>query len=77
MIKKLEEEAVKQGLRDHHFELPEQKENVRSFWAECTMEIGASSGETTKFIYVEYRPDGVVHGRPMTKQELINKGMPS
>jgi hypothetical protein len=74
-IHRIEVDAVKRGLEESEYELPEQKENVRSFWAECSKEVGASSGEKTKFIYVEYQNDGTVHGRPMTKQELIDKGM--
>jgi hypothetical protein len=75
MIHQLEGDTVNAGLADPRFELPQQKENVRSFWAEFEHVIGASCGETTKFHYVEYRPDGIVHGRPMTERQLIEKGM--
>src|SRR5438105_1554421 len=32
--------------------------------------IGASTGEETKFVYAEYHISGVVHGRPITRDEL-------
>jgi hypothetical protein len=38
--------------------------------------VGASCGEVTDYIYVEFDQDGSVHGRPMTKQQLIDMGMP-
>jgi hypothetical protein len=36
--------------------------------------VGASSGEETNFVYVEWNAQGGVHGRPITADELRMKG---
>jgi hypothetical protein len=57
--------------------LPQLKPNVRMFWRvfpDLAFPIGASMGQETSYIYVEYNPSGPVHGRPMTREELIAKG---
>ncbi len=56
--------------------LPQLKPHVREFWREVVEldVVGASLGEETKFIYVTYQSCGIVHGRPMTKRELRQRG---
>ena len=47
------------------------------FWREITgltESIGASEGQATNYVYVEYHSSGAVHGRPITKRELRQKG---
>jgi hypothetical protein len=36
-------------------------------------EIGASAGEKTALIYVEYMNSGAVHGRPITREQINQK----
>ncbi len=71
IVKTMEETVV--TIPEH--ELPRPKENVRAFWGQYDQTIGAASGQETTYLYVEYLPDGTVHGRPMTKEQLIAKGM--
>ncbi len=47
---------------------------VRMYYRDLGRVIGASDGQETTFIYVEYGQAGPVHGRPITKQELREKG---
>lgn len=58
-------------------ELPRPKDHVRAFFQEFDFEVGASQGQRTNFIYVEYHTSGVVHGYPITETELESKGMQS
>src|SRR5882724_1128165 len=39
----------------------------RTYWARLTDVIGASAGEKTQFLYVEYLNTGNVHGWPITE----------
>jgi hypothetical protein len=75
MIEQFEMEAVTgQG----HEIFPRHKENVRMFWREFAnlgFAVGASEGEETRYIYVEYNSSGPVHGRPMTLEGLRAKGV--
>lgn len=50
--------------------------NRRMFFVDTGHSIGASAGEETSFVYVEYLSSGEVHGRPMTEMELRRKGAP-
>jgi len=36
--------------------------------------VGASEGQETTYIYVEYNSSGPIHGRPMTATGLQAKG---
>ena len=45
----------------------------RTFYVEMGAVIGASSGEKTKILFVEYVNSGKVHGRPITQKELDDK----
>jgi hypothetical protein len=71
LIEQMEMAAVRIPER----ELPRVHPTVRAFWSEQGEVIGAIAGEETKYIYVEWDLCGAVHGRPMTKQELISRGM--
>jgi hypothetical protein len=42
----------------------------RVYYRKIDREIGASRGERTRFILVEYHNSGLVHGRPITATEL-------
>ena len=73
LVERIEMEAVRREAQ----ELPRHKPHVRAFWAEFGEVIGASNGQETTYIYVEWHRNGAVHGRPMTWLELIRKGMPA
>jgi hypothetical protein len=45
----------------------------RTFYRDMGRVIGASAGERTQFIFVEYVNSGTVHGRPMTWREIQEK----
>ena len=45
-----------------------------SFWRDMGRVIGASAGEETNLIYVEWSKSGFVHGRPITASQLRKKG---
>lgn len=45
----------------------------RSYYRHVGRRIGASSGEFTEYIYVEYHNSGSVHGYPITWSELVSK----
>ena len=47
----------------------------RSFFCQMNFLVGASSGEETSFVYVEWHQAGDIHGRPITFDELIVKGL--
>lgn len=74
MIERLEMDCVSgKGLEI----LPHPKPNVRMFWMDVLglgFPVGASGGQETNLIYVEYNSSGPVHGRPMTPEQLRFKG---
>lgn len=45
----------------------------RTFFLDLERIIGASDGEQTSWIYVEYHNSGSVHGRPMTRGQIQDK----
>ena len=51
-----------------------EKFSVRAYFMKVGRIVGASDGEETRFIYVEHRREGPVHGRPMTEDQLKKKG---
>lgn len=51
-----------------------QRGPVRCYWHKFDHVIGASQGETTAFVLIEYHQDGWYHGHPVTWQELKKKG---
>lgn len=57
------------------FELPRPYPHVRAFWKKFEHIVGASGGEATQYVYVEYNLDGSFHGRPITETLLLGKGM--
>jgi hypothetical protein len=48
--------------------------SIRRFYRRMDAVVGASSGEETNFVYVEWNAQGGVHGRPITADELRMKG---
>ena len=46
----------------------------RTFWRDLGVVIGASDGEETTFVFVEWTASGTVHGRPISAAELRRKG---
>jgi hypothetical protein len=56
-------------------ELSRPKDHVRAFWRKLDEIIGASKGQETRYVYVEYHLNGAVHGYPITEDELKAKGM--
>jgi len=74
MIEQVEMDCVS---GNGHEILPHPKPNVRMFWMEVlnlSFPVGASDGQETNYIYVEYNSSGPVHGRPMTLEQLKFKG---
>jgi hypothetical protein len=74
MIERFEMECVQGGGSEI---VPHPKPNVRMFWRELPdlgHPLGASAGRETTFIYVEWNSSGPVHGRPITRAELVAKG---
>jgi hypothetical protein len=60
------------GSRDHP--------NIREFWEDCGMIIGASLGIQTSFVFAEWQWYGdlnEVHGRPIAPIELRRRGEPA
>lgn len=69
-------EEIELSCLENGIELPQQG-LVRRFWREFAFSVGASEGEETTLVYVEWHSAGDVHGRPITRAELIrNKGLP-
>ena len=52
--------------------LPQTRSNVYAFYGQFDVEVGASNGERTRFVYIECTVDGSIHGRPITWDELVN-----
>ena len=73
-IERIEMETVR--MADHEL-LPRCKPTVRAFWRKMDQRVGASNGEVTEYVYVEWHLNGSVHGRPMTKKDLEKRGMPA
>lgn len=55
-------------------ELDTGKCHFRRFYRRLPNEIGASQGEKTSYILVQYNSDGAVHGYPVTEGYLRSKG---
>lgn len=54
--------------------LPDNREHVAAFGIRMDVEVGASNGERTQYVYAEWGRDGSAHARPITQAELENKG---
>mgnify|MGYP001558570749 CR=1 FL=1 len=53
-------------------------EHVREFWMNCKQLVGASKGEETEYLFAQWEVCGgtnEVHGRPMTKEQLKQRGV--
>ena len=48
--------------------------HVRYYFQELEFDVGASQGHLVRHIYVEYHQSGAVHGRPISVEELRQKG---
>ena len=55
-------------------QLPGSRHNVRTYWFRSPDLVGASSGEKTNYIFVQYNISGEVHGYPVTAAYLRQKG---
>ena len=50
---------------------------TRYYWGKFKRIVGASEGQETPFMLVEHNAStGEVHGHPVTRQELHEKGVP-
>jgi hypothetical protein len=70
MVERLELDTLDE---EGHEIIPHPKPNTRMFWREIRelgFAVGASAGQETSYIYVEYNSSGTVHGRPITWDEL-------
>lgn len=65
---------IEMGCLDSGQELPVAG-HVRRFFKEMPYVVGASNGEETRYVYVEWGSSGNVHGRPITRKELEQKGL--
>jgi hypothetical protein len=82
-VERMELEVVRRALEEIRnggvatFEIHPRKnpEHERHFWSRRGEDIGACKGEKTEFIYVIYHISGVVHGYPITKALLRQKGV--
>ena len=52
----------------------DRRPTVRRYWLDAGATIGASNGNETSFVYVEWHSAGFFHGRPITRDELRRKG---
>jgi hypothetical protein len=52
----------------------DRRPTVRRYWLDAGTVIGASNGNETSFVYVEWHSAGFFHGRPITRDELRRKG---
>lgn len=54
-------------------------DNIIDYWVKWPFVVGASSGERTKYMWVEWQCSGdsglnEVHGRPVTERKLRDEG---
>jgi hypothetical protein len=70
-IERIEMETVRVGT-----EFKKKKGNpvLRAYWRDMGEIIGVSKGKDTTYVYVTYHVSGVVHGLPITADELRRKG---
>jgi hypothetical protein len=77
-LEQLQMDCVAAGLRrddppdENSGVLIESRCAVRLFYRRVP-DIGASNGHPTDLMFVEYHNSGVVHGRPITDDELMKK----
>lgn len=66
------------GCVTGHGTLIQDRSNKRTFYQDVGRNIGASAGQFTQYIFVEFCINGSVHGYPITWDELVSKkGGPS
>jgi hypothetical protein len=72
-IRKLEVDCVEHGTEILSHPHP----RIRAFYAKVDTKIGvpvgASKGEETEYIFVTWEDTGEIHGRPMTRDQLIHE----
>jgi hypothetical protein len=73
-IERMEIDTVTEDLSLGREIESKRRSNRRVYWRHMNQIIGASRGQETEYIYVEYHSTGAVHGRPMTASELKSKG---
>ena len=69
-------QAMEMGCVRDQGRLIRQTRVKRMYFRQMDREIGASLGQRTAFVYVEYQIGGSVHGRPITEEELRRKEAP-
>ena len=57
-------------------ELPAPQSNLRTYWIRLPFIVGASEGQETRYAFVMRSPNGEVHGYPMRRERLMERGMP-
>jgi hypothetical protein len=72
-VSRIEQQEMEMGCIEPA-RLFRQLRNKRMYYADIGRRIGASDGENTNFLYVEWLISGEVHGRPITVAELKRKG---
>jgi len=74
---KLELETVEQNEYGEYIRgnLIKETNSKRIFYRDVGYRVGASDGEETNYIFVEWARDGTVHGRPMGETGLRRKGI--
>ena len=70
-IREMEMDCVLRGMG---MALPQRVPHVRRFYRVFDRAIGASNGEKTECILVQYNSDGAVHGYPVTREYLRKRG---
>jgi hypothetical protein len=73
-IERMEIDTVTEAMGLGHEIESKRKHNKRVYWRRMDRIIGASNGQETQYLYVEYGITGNVHGRPMTVEQLKSKG---
>jgi hypothetical protein len=62
-------------VRDTNEVLSKRRGHVRYYWRHVGFLVGASKGEPTEYVYVNYAQEGAVHGYPITVDGLREKGV--
>jgi hypothetical protein len=53
--------------------LPPPNPRIKAFYTDLGTTVGASKGEETTYIFVTWEDTGEIHGRPMTRDQLIHE----
>jgi hypothetical protein len=80
-IETLEMDCVRKGItQGREIVKPENERHpyIREFWMHCGRIIGASNGKETEYMFAQWEACGSineVHGRPITIEELRQRGV--